>query len=174
MGSCKSGCGLIHDKKRFGFIDSSSNYDENINYNGHLVYCITNHMKTFDQNKVYEIDILNQYQIKIKGYKRYYDPIHFDFLENNEALFRQYQMNSVLDIDELKSDTSKRKIDRIDNKAKLLAKFLVNRLNTNASVDLENLISEVVSTNKAKYEVTTEDFKFLENLTFKELIDILK
>ena len=87
-------------------------------------------------------------------------------------------MNSVLDIDELKLDTSKRKIDRIENKTKLLAKFLVNKLNTNinygASVDLENLISEAVSTNKAKYEVTTEDFKFLENLTFKELVDILK
>jgi hypothetical protein len=168
MGSCKEGWGSTRDKKRF---------NRNVNYNGHLVYCKTNSMKTYDLNKVYEIDSLDSLDIKIKGYKRSADPYHFDFLENNEALFRQYQMNSVLDIDELKSDTSKRKIDRVDNKSKLLVKFLINKLsikaNSGVSVDLENLISEAVKTNKAKYEVTTEDFKFIENLSFKEILDIL-
>lgn len=169
MGSCKEGWSSAEDKKRF---------DRRVNYNGHLVYCISKHLKTFDFNKVYEIEKLTSYDIAIKGFKRTYDAYHFDFLENNEALYRQYQMNSVLDIDELKSDTSKRKIDRVENKSKLLVKFLVNKLNTNVnsgvSVDLENLISEAVSTNKAKYEVTTEDFKFIENLSFKEILNTLK
>ena len=169
MGSCKSGWGSPRDNKIF---------DSSVNYNGHLVYCKTNRMKTFDQNKVYEIDRLTTYDITIKGYKRSFDPYHFDFLENNEALYRQYQMNSVLDIEELTVDKSIRKIDRQENKVKLLTKFLINKLNTNVnsgkSIDCETLISETVKTNKAKYEVTAEDFKFIENLTFKELLDLLK
>lgn len=167
MGSCKSSWGSSLDIKVF---------DSRINYNGHLVYCKTKHLKTFDINKVYEIDTLEEFEIRIKGYKRTYDPYYFDFLENNEALFRQYQMNSVLDIDELIPDKSMRKIDRQENKVKLLTKFLINRLNTNVnygnSTNLDTLISETVKTNK-KYEVTPEDFKFIENLTFKELLDIL-
>lgn len=86
-------------------------------------------------------------------------------------------MNSVLDIEELIVDKSIRKIDRQENKVRLLTKLLINKLNTNVnsgkSIDCDTLISETVKTNKAKYEVTTEDFKFIENLTFKELIDIL-
>lgn len=167
MGSCKSGWGSPRDNKVF---------DGKVNYNGHLVYCKTNHLKTFDLNKVYEIDTLGEFEIRIKRYKRTSDPYYFDFLENNEALFRQYQMNGILDIDELISDKSMRKIDRHENKVKLLTKFLINKLNTNVnygnSTNLDTLISETVKTNK-KYEVTPEDFKFIENLTFKELLDIL-
>jgi hypothetical protein len=173
MGSCKDGFGSLRDNKRFQDREALLTN----NYNGHLVYCKTNRMKTFDRNKVYEIESLNSHNIKIKEYKRSFDPQHFDFIENNEALFRQYQMNSVLDIDELIADKSIRKIDRQEDKVKLLTKFLINKLNTNVnsgkSIDCDTLISETVKTNKARYEVTTEDFKFIENLTFKELIDIL-
>ena len=169
MGSCKSGYGSPRDNKVF---------DNRTNYNGHLVYCKTNRTKTFDKNKVYEIESLVAQRIKIKGYKSSFYPDHFDFLENNEALYRQYQMNSVLDITDLIVDKSMRKIDRQDNKVKLLIKFVINKLNTRVnssgkSINFETLISEVIKTNKAKYEVTTEDFKFIENLTFKEILDLL-
>jgi hypothetical protein len=160
----------------YGSTSGNKRFEDRTNYNGHLVYCKTNRLKTFDINKVYEIDTLSHWEIRIKGYKKTFNPNYFDFLENNEALFRQHQMNSVLDIDELISDKSIRKIERQENKVKLLTKFLINKLNTNVnygkSTNLDTLISETIKTNK-KYEVTTEDFKFIENLTFKELLDIL-
>ena len=154
------------------------------NYKGELVYCTTDKLKTFIKNKIYKIENQSYYTIKLEGIKRYYNVAHFDFIENNPAIYREYQINQLMDIESICNEVPEKKIDAIVNKERLLTQLFINKLryttcvvdapNNIEDVSFEKIAYEATLSHKKLYGITEADFTFLENLTFKEVIDILK
>lgn len=159
-------------------------YQYGKSFKGHLVYCKTNKLKSFVKDKIYKIRELNGSYIRVEGIRYTCGWDHFDFIENNVALLRDMQINKLLDIDFVTTGVPEKKIDTVENKNKFIAKLLITKLyKLSGSVDndvkvqdlsFHTLAKEVLATHKKIYQLEMEDIAFAENLTLKELIDILK
>ena len=66
---------------------------------GQLVYCTTDRLKSCVFNKVYRIENYNplSQSLKLEGIKTWLNWYNFDFLENNPALMRDFNIRLVLD-----------------------------------------------------------------------------
>ena len=153
-------------------------------FKGELVYCTTQKLKTFMKNSIYKIESWDGYSLKLEGIKRSIHYGYFDFIENNPALYREYQINQLMDIDSVCVDVPAKKIDMVANKERLLLQLFINKLKSTACViDSPNSIQDISFSTIAYetalshtklYGITADDFSFLENLSFKEVIDLLK
>jgi hypothetical protein len=154
------------------------------NYTGQLVYCTTNKLKSFVKNKIYKIERNNGSNLKLEGIKYSCYNWNFDFIENNPAIYREYQINQLMDIESICNEMPEKKIDSIRNRERLLTQLLINKLksttcvldspNSIEDISFEKIVYETTLSHKKLYGITEADFAFLENLTFKEVIDILK
>jgi len=154
------------------------------NYTGELVYCTTSKLKSFVKNKIYKIERQNGSNLKLEGIKYSCYNWNFDFIENNPAIYREYQINQLMDIESICNEMPTKKIDTVPNKNRVLLQLFINKLkqstcvidsaNTIEDISFEKIAYETTLSHKKLYGITEADFTFLENLTFKEVIDILK
>jgi hypothetical protein len=145
-------------------------------------------LKLFEKDKIYIGEKYGESRsskgyIKLKGIPGYHNPRYFDYLENNPALYRQFQMDNVMDLDSAlikKPDT--RKIDRMSNKNKMLIQAMTHSLfnilgdSTNSSDVIDNfsfdkVIDTTIRSVYRRYDITKEDYDKLSNMTLKDILD---
>lgn len=157
---------------------------------GEYIICKSNKLKFFEKDKIYigekyapNESRISRGRIKFKGIPGYHNPRHFDYLENNPALYRQFQMDNVMDLDSAlikKPDT--RKIDRMPNKNKMLIQAMSHNLfnilgdSTNSSdvednFSFDRVIDITIRSVYRRYDITKEDYDILANMTLKEILD---
>lgn len=151
---------------------------------GELIVCKSNKLKLFEKDNIY---IGEKYgsrgRIKFKGIPGYHNTRHFDYVENNPALYRQVQMDSVLDLNSTQTKVPEgRKIDRMPNKNKILIQAMTQNLfnilgdsSTTYDVDGDFCFDKVIDTTirsvYRRYDLTKEDYDILSNMTLKEILD---
>ena len=153
-------------------------------HEGELVYCKKNTLKDFQINKVYKIKkIVKHYwtfKVKIDGVKGYHSWSSFDFIENNPALFRDYQINQVMDLETVITTTIEgRKIDTMPNKEFVLAQMLIYSLNKKTghvgekpqSVGYNSFIANLVK-KYSKYGINEDDLKAITEMPLKDVINL--
>lgn len=151
-------------------------YKNNDYYNGHLVYCTVDHLKSCVKHKVYKIEKSKKfhYNIKLEGIKTHLSYHHFDFLENNPALMRDFNIGLVLDTAEIMTEIPERKIDLSPNKEQTLTNFFVKRLGLEPGNTFDDLVSGIIKTNQKVWGIKQEDFDFLKQLSLQDIIKILQ
>ena len=143
---------------------------------GQLVYCTTDRLKSCVFNKVYRIENYNplSQSLKLEGIKTWLNWYNFDFLENNPALMRDFNIRLVLDEAQILTEVPKRKIDLTPNKEKVLTNFFVKRIALEPGNTFDDLVSGIVRTNKRVWGFDKEDFEFLKQLSLNDIIKILQ
>lgn len=155
---------------------------------GEFIICKSNKLKLFEKDKIYIGEKYGESRsskgnIKLKGIPGYHNPRYFDYLENNPALYRQFQMDNVMDLDSAlikKPDT--RKIDRMPNKNKMLIQAMSHSLfnilgdSTNSSDVIDNfsfdkVIDTTIRSVYRRYDINKEDYDKLSNMTLKDILD---
>jgi len=152
-------------------------------HSGEYVYCLKPNLKHFIQNKVYKIEKIEaDWRVKIEGVKsmvKFYS--NFDFVENNPAIWRDFQINQALDLTTVIGATEGRKIDNVPNKQLIIAQILLHSAADSAGeigfikkkTNTEILINNTVSCRKGKiYDITEEDFKELMDMPLKDIIEL--
>lgn len=155
----------------------AKNFDpnkENDYYKGQLVYCVVDSLKSCVKNKVYKIEKSKYYLLKLEGIKTHLSFWNFDFLENNPALMRDFNIGLILDTTEIMKEIPDRKIDLSPNKERILTNFFVKRLGLEPGNTFEDLVSGIVKTNQKVWGIKQEDFDFLKKLSLQEIIKILQ
>jgi hypothetical protein len=150
---------------------------------GELVYCVKDTLKDFQKNKIYKIKAITKpnwsTKVKIEGIKGTHNWNNFDFIENNVALLRDYQINQVMDIDNQISTTIEgRKIDTMPNKEFVLTQMIMYNFqhkigsvgDTPKSIGYHNFIAALVK-KYSKYGVEVSDFEKIAEMPLKEIID---
>ena len=150
---------------------------------GELVYCVKDTLKDFQKNKIYKIKAITKpnwsTKVKIEGIKGTHNWNSFDFIENNVALLRDYQINQVMDIDNQISTTIEgRKIDTMPNKEFVLTQMIMYNFqykigsvgDTPKSIGYHNFIATLVK-KYSKYGVEVSDFEKIAEMPLKEIIE---
>lgn len=150
---------------------------------GELVYCKIDTLKALMKNKIYKIKTIikasgyGAYQIKLEGVPGRFSWRNFDFIENNVALYRDYQINQVMDIDtEFSTKIIGRKIDTIKHKEIALVQMIGHILNAQIGMigdipnelDYSSFMSIILKKYK-KYGINETDFNELMNAPLKDI-----
>jgi hypothetical protein len=155
---------------------------------GELIVCKSNKLKLFDIGNIYigekyGINRGHRGKIKFKGIPGYHNPDYFDFVENNPALHRQVQMDSVFDLNPAQTKvTEGRKIDRIPNKNKILIQAMTQSLfnilgdstkmsDVNDNFSFDKVIDTTIKSVYRRYDITKEDYDNLSNMTLSDIFD---
>lgn len=172
--------------KELRFLPQNPNYIYRTpeSHAGELVYCLIDTLKDFHKNKIYKIKAITKryssVKVEIEGIKGIHSWYNFDFIENNVALFRDYQINQVMDIEsQISTAIEGRKIDTISNKEFLLIQMLMynfqNKIGSVGdkpkSVAYHNFIAFLVK-KYCKYGVEVSDFDKLCEMPLKEIIEL--
>ena len=156
---------------------------------GQKLYCTSYGLQSvknsFIKNQIYIVEKVSSGKttagrVKFKGVKGYHDLKSFEPIENNAALYRESQINEIMDIG-IFSDKKIRRIDSMPQKNRVLIQLFVqsftrqigvegDRANLNSNISYDEIIDEVLRYN-AKFELTKQDYEEIANLTIKQLVD---
>jgi hypothetical protein len=151
-------------------------FHNNIKLKGELVYCTTNRLKSCVKNKVYRIEDFNPHTnyLKLEGIKTWIICYRFDFLDNNPALLRDFNIGKVLDTEEIMTKVPERKIDITPNKKKVITAFFVKRLGLEVIGNFDDIVLGIIRTNKKVWGFEQKDFDFLRQLSLQDILKILE
>jgi hypothetical protein len=154
---------------------------------GQKVYCISYNLKSitdrFIKNQVYIIEKVSKGKttagrVKFVGVKDYHDLSNFSPIENNAALYREWQMSEIMG-DGLNSDEKVRRIDIMPNKNRVLIQLFIASFQkqlgiegdkANSQITYDQIIDSLIK-NFPKFELNSQDYENIAGLTIKELID---
>jgi hypothetical protein len=153
-----------------------------------LFICKSDKLKLFEKDKIYVGETwgksrTTRNRIKFKGIPGYHNYAYFDFLENRPGELRQFQMDTVMDLNSSVVEKPEgRKIDRMRLKNKVLIQALIHKLSDfighsndidflDESLTYDVLIEKTLRGTYRKLDIKKEDFTDIGNMPLKEILD---
>lgn len=154
---------------------------------GQKVYCTSYDLKSvsdrFIKDQIYVIEKVSQGKttagkVKFVGVKDYHKLDNFSPIENNQALYREYQMSQLMG-DGIFSEEKVRRIDIMPNRNRVLIQLFIASFQSqigiegaksNSKVTYDEIIKNLIK-NYPKFELTEQDYENIAGLTIKELVD---
>jgi len=154
---------------------------------GQKVYCTSYNLKSvsdrFIKDQIYVIEKVSKGKttagkVKFVGVKDYHNLENFEPIENNQALYREYQMSQLMG-DGIFSEEKVRRIDIMPNRNRVLIQLFIASFQSqigiegeksNSKVTYDEIIKNLIK-NYPKFELTEQDYENIAGLTIKELVD---
>lgn len=180
-------------KKEFLTYNYQAPYNSNDRYINEpvvdqLIICKSDKLKLFEKGKNYVGEKwgnapTTRNRIKFKGIPGYHNYSYFDFLENRPAELRQFQMDTVMDLNSSVVEKPEgRKIDRMRLKNKVLIQALIHKLSDyigdttdidylDESLTYDSLVGKTLCGTYRKFDIKEEDYTDIGNMTLKEILN---
>lgn len=154
---------------------------------GQKVYCSHYNLKSvsdrFIKDQIYIIEKVSNGKttagkVKFVGVKDYHKLENFEPIENNQALYREFQMSQLMG-DGIFSEEKVRRIDIMPNKNRVLIQLFIASFQSqigieggkaNSKITYDQIIENLIK-NYPKFELNEQDYEDIAGLTIKELVD---